>query len=252
MSYLRVALRLPRIAGVTVTSAFTILLARLFRALAPKWSQRLRNRAFRFWGRDFCRTLGMRIELRGSQPSGAFLLVSNHVSYVDIPFLAAHVDAAFVAKADLRGWPFLGRAFRTADTIFIDRGRKRDLLRVMDQAGECLERGLGVVAFPEATSSKGESILPFKPSLLQLAARDGEPVHYATLSYRTDPGAPAAHQVVCWWDGTPFLRHLLRLLALPGFEARIDFGEQPIRGADRKILADRLQEAMQRSFRPMV
>ncbi len=251
MTLLRVPYRLLRIAGITLSAALTILLARLLRRSSPGRWKRLRNRAFRFWGRDFCRTLGMRIEVRGQPPTGAFFLVANHVSYTDIPFLAAHVDAAFVAKADLRAWPLLGRAFRTADTIFIDRGRKRDLLRVMDQATEALERGLGVLAFPEATSSKGESILPFKPSLLQLAAENGKPVHYVTVSYRTPPGSPPAHRLVCWWDGTPFLWHLVRLLALPGFEASIEFGAEPIADSDRKALAARLRRAMARCFQPI-
>ena len=251
MSWLRALVRGLRIAAVTLAASLAVLVARLLRPLVPGPAQRLRNRTFRFWARDFCRSLGMRIETVGPRPEGSFYLVCNHVSYVDIPLLAAHVDAAFVAKADLRRWPLLGLAFGTADTIFIDRGRKRDLLRVTDRVARCLERGLGVVVFPEGTSSNGESLLRLKPSLLQLAAETGRPVSYATLSYRTARGLPSAQKVVCWWDSTPFLRHLFRLLSLPGFEARLEFGPRPIHDPDRKVLASRLHAAMERRFQPI-
>lgn len=251
-STFRILLRGLRLASVTAVGSCVVLALHLLRRWAPVRAQRLRNRVFRFWARDFCRAVGMRVRVQGRGPVGRFFLVCNHVSYTDIPLLASQVDTAFVGKADLRRWPLLGLAFRATDTIFIDRGRKRDLLRVLELVRRCLERGLGVTVFPEATSTKGETILRFKPSLLQLAAKNKQPVHYATLSYRTPPGWPPAHQLVCWWDGTPFLRHLLRLLAAPGFEARLEFGPEPISDSDRKVLADRLQAAMERSFQPIL
>ncbi len=197
-----------------------------------------------------CRIMGLRVEVEGEAPQGRFYLVANHVSYVDIVLLASLIPAAFVAKADLARWPILGWMFLSADTIFIDRGRKRDLLRVMKRVQKCLDRELGVLVFPEGTSSKGEEVLRFKPSLLQLAAERGHAVHYATLSYRA-PGRRPAHQMVCWWDDTPFVRHLLRLLGLPYFEASVRFGNEPIHAGDRKQLAQQLRSAMAASFTPM-
>jgi 1-acyl-sn-glycerol-3-phosphate acyltransferase len=105
-----------------------------------------------------------------------------------------------------------------------------------------------VVFFAEGTTSRGESILPFKPSLLEVAAQSGVPVHYATLAYRTPEGEPPASQAVCWWADAPFTPHALRLLALPRAEARLAFGPGPIVDADRKRLATRLREAMEAIF----
>lgn len=233
------------------TCAFAALAISPLGLVAPQSRLRLRNGVLRAWGRSFCSILGIEVTTDGSAPEGAFLLVSNHVSYVDIPLLASQLDATFVAKAELAGWPFLGRAFRIGDTIFIDRARKRDLLEVMERVRTSLARGLGVVIFPEGTSGRGDKILPLKGSLLELAVRQGRPVHYATLHYSTPEGAPAADAVVCWWDDTPFLSHLAKLLAEPGFAARIDFGEKPIAGEHRKHLAEELHRAMQQSFQPM-
>ncbi|MCG8455598.1 MAG: 1-acyl-sn-glycerol-3-phosphate acyltransferase, partial [Holophagales bacterium] len=187
----------------------------------------------------------------GQPPSGRFFLVSNHVGYLDIPFLGTAVDAAFVAKADLRGWPFLGTVFAAADTIFIDRARKRDLIRVMAQARSAMDRGLGVVLFPEGTSGKGDRILPFKPSILQFAVEAAVPVHYATLTYRTADGAPPPSDSVCWWGDEPFFPHYRRMIQLDIIEAVLRFGDAPVEKSDRKELAQALRDAMSSQFEPM-
>ena len=246
---LRVPFRVVAIACVSVTASVTMTVTRPLALVAPRRQLAIRNAAFRWWGRTLCRIMGMRVEVEGKAPTGSFFLVANHVSYVDIILLASQISAAFVAKASLARWPLLGLMFLGADTIFINRGRKRDLLRVMERVRRCLDRDLGVLVFPEGTSGKGEEILRFKSPLLQLAAERDQPVHYATLSYRA-PGPPA-HKTVCWWDDTPFLSHLLRLLALPRFEAIVTFGHAPIQAGDRKLLAQELRSAMVQSFTPI-
>ena len=247
---LRAFLRVPAILFVTLFAHGTIVFASLLQPLAPRLRRRLRNAAFRRWGRQMCRILGARVAVEGRPPTGRFILVANHVSYVDIMVLATAVDGTFVAKADLRGWPLLGWIFRTADTIFIDRARKKDLLRVLEQVETCLDRDLGVMIFPEGTSGKGDEILRFKPSLLELAASEEVPVHYAVLRYQVPP-AWLTHQTVCWWGDAPFLPHFFKLLDLPRFDASLRFGSEPIRAADRKALAERLRAAMMQHFTPM-
>ena len=246
----RTLLRVPLVVLATLFAHGTIVLSLPLRLVAPGLQLRIRNAAFSRWGRQLCRIMGMRITVEGRPPAGRFFLVANHVSYVDIMLIASQVPAAFVAKADLRGWPLLGHAFLTADTIFIDRARKKDLLRVMALVQRRMDCGLGVLVFPEGTSGKGEEVLRLKPSLLHLAAEKGYPVHWATLTYRMLDDTPA-HQRVCWWDDTPFLTHLLRLLGVAGFEAVLRFGGEPVRAADRKVLAEELRAAMIRGFTPM-
>lgn len=249
MGVLRTAIRLALILLVTAVGFVVVATARLMRPVAPALPRRTRDRAFRLWARTFCRLLGLQMRVTGPRPTGSFFLVSNHVSYVDIPLIAANVDATFVAKADLRGWPLLGRVSTIVDTIFIDRSRKRDLMRVMELVEKSLDQGLAVVVFPEGTSSRGEDVLRFKPSLLELPATRRDPVYHATVSYRTPANRPPAHRIVCWWGDAPFLSHFLRLLALPSFEATLAFGEEPIRGEDRKVLAAQLRTAMRAGFR---
>jgi 1-acyl-sn-glycerol-3-phosphate acyltransferase len=90
--------------------------------------------------------------------------------------------------------------------------------------------------------------MPFRPPLLESAARAGLPVWYATISYRTPDGWPPAREVVCWWADMSFGPHLLKLLGLPGFDARLVFGEQPVVESDRKLLAKRLRQEVERQL----
>ena len=246
----RALLRVPPIALVCILASGSAALSWPLKLIAPRLQAKFRNAAFGWWGRVMCRIMGMRVKVEGQAPRGKFFLVANHVSYVDIMLIASQAPAAFVAKSELARWPILGSMFYTVDTIFIDRARKRDLLRVMRRVEDCRRRGLGILVFPEGTSSKGEGILRFKPSLLQLAAAQDDPVHYATLHYQV-AGEEPAHKLVCWWDDTPFLSHFMRLLSLPYFEATLRFGDEPILAGDRKILAERLRSAMSESFTPI-
>ena len=230
---------------------FNLVFRILLRSWAPERYARIRHAAFRWWSRNFCRICGIRVEMEGTPPTGPFLLVSNHVSYVDVTVLGQFIDAVFIGKADLRGWPILGWMFNTSDTIFINRTRRRDLLRVMEKVEDYRQRGYGVVLFPEGTSSKGDTILPFKTSLLEYAATRGLPVHWVTLNYETPPGHPPAHHSVCWWGDEPLLPHAYRLLQLPRAKATVHFGTEPVRSTDRKELSETLRQTMFEAFRPM-
>lgn len=243
MNMLRAILRLAAFVGLTVG----LYLARLVRRdrAGRRW-------LFRNWARAMSRIVGMRVAVEGEPPRPPFLLVSNHLSYVDIVLLAAHLDCVFVAKHDVRNWPLLGLMVRNMDTIFIDRANRRDLLRVSEQIDQALQAGDGVVLFAEGTSTRGERVNPFRPALLEQAASARLPVHYASVSYRVPVNTRPAHESVCWWGDMTFRDHFFDLLKLPHFEARVVFGAEPIQDTDRKHLARRLHRRIQDQFIPVV
>lgn len=251
MILLRAICRTVFVFALTFASYAGVVVARLLGLLWPRFGLRLRNRVFRTWARGLCRAFGLQSRVEGVPPRGQFFLIANHVSYVDIVLLASYVDIAFVAKSDLRHWPALGRIFEAADTIFIDRSKKRDVVRVMQLVGKEIDRGLGVLVFPEGTSGKGDQLLPFKPSLLEFACTRDLPVHWATLYYETPAGQPPASRSVCWWGDEGFGPHYRRLIALPSFTGVLRFGEEPILHADRKELAVALREKMLEKFVPI-
>lgn len=252
MPWLRLLLRVPAIMVLTVVCHLTIAFTRVLRRPAPNLQRRIRNAAFRAWGRGFARIAGMKIRIEGRPPTGTFILVSNHLGYMDIILLATQLDATFVAKSELRSWPVLGGILATADTIFVDRERRRDVLRVMSAIQDAIEeRRLGVVLFPEGTSGRGDRILPFRAPLLDFAARQGIAVHHASISYSTPASCGPAQELICWWGDAPFTPHIVNLLRLPRFEAKLAFGSQAVIESDRKLLADKLRQAVEASFTPV-
>ena len=97
------------------------------------------------------------------------LIVSNHLSYLDILVLASVAPAAFVSKADVRGWPMFGWLATLGGTVFIERERRTHVGAVNREVERALADGVPVVVFPEGTSSAGANILPFRSSLLEPA-----------------------------------------------------------------------------------
>jgi len=258
MGYLRAVVRLLALAVVCLCFYLFLNITAVFVYLAertvgpPARTGRWRTRVFRRWTDCVRAVLGIKVRAAGAAPEPPFVLVSNHLSYLDVILLGSQLRCVFVARADVADWPLIGALCRTVETLFINRASKRDLPRVMRQMEQVLDSGRGVVLFPEGTTTKGDAVLPFRPSLLDAAARSGRPVWYASLSYSTPPGCEPAQRSVCWWGEMPFTAHFLGVLRLPEIRARVTFGEQPIRESDRKILAARLQHAVERQFQAVV
>ena len=228
---------------------------------------RVRRWACRLWGRGVLRALNVRLSTEGAPPPPGALVVSNHLSWLDIPVLASVLPVVFVSKAEVRRWPFLGLASTIGGTVYIDRSRRQDTVRALAGMRSALDRGDSVAVFPEATSTSGATILPLKPSLLADAAARRAPVHWATIRYsvpadagagRDDPGGnhpssdgPTARDRVCWWGDMTFLPHLAGVCALKRIRCRVRFCDSPVRHDDRKALAAALRRAMLRGFEPV-
>ncbi len=250
----RVAAKALLVGGWTVLVVGGLLGACLLAAARPRsgpdFRRRARRCAMRIWGRGMMCAVGVRVSVEGEPPPAGALVVSNHLSYLDIPVLGSLLPMVFVAKAELRGWPLWGFAAWLGDTIFVDRATRRDVLRVRREMAAARERGDTVIVFPEATSGPGETILPLKPALLADAAAAEAPVHWLTVSYRTPPGSPPARESVCWWGGVGFVPHAAGLLALRRVRCTVRFGDAPVRSGDRKAMAIELRRAMLRRFVP--
>lgn len=249
--HLRALSRLGALALLTAGLYLFWLAGRPAAALFAAGPRRWRAFNFRAWARAAAAVCGMRIKVEGLPPRGPFLLVSNHLGYMDVVALAARLDCVFVAKSEVAAWPVVGRLCRGVGTIFVDRRRRASLPPTLARIGRALAEGSGVVLFAEGTSTRGRSVAPFKPSLLEAAARLGVPVHYASLGYRTPPPERSASLSVCWWGGMTFPGHFYELCQLSGFEARVAFGGGPICGSDRKALARSLWAAVSAQFVPV-
>lgn len=249
---MRGPVRLVLLALLTAATVGGWALLSLLVAPAAGARRQVRRGALRAWGRIGTRILGIRLAVEGRAPAAPFFLVSNHLGYLDVLVFAALAPVRFVAKREVRRWPVVGAAAAVMGTIFIDREVKRDAVRTLDTLAEAIAAGDSVLVFAEATSTAGRGVLPFRPALLDWAARTGHPVHYASIAYATPPGSPPAHLAVCWWGEMTFADHLAALARLPWVAATVRFGAAPITEQDRKRLAGRLHAAVSAQFIPVV
>jgi 1-acyl-sn-glycerol-3-phosphate acyltransferase len=164
-------IRALRLTGLTLHLLLGLLLLSLLLPLLPE----ARRAAIRMWWSDrLIRLLGIHLRVVGVTPAQhGVLFAANHVSWLDPFLLLARHPAHFVAKAEIRSWPVLGWLAAQSGTVFIERQRSRDTGRVMRALVALLQRGDDVGLFPEATTSDGTTLYPFKPSLLQAAADSG-------------------------------------------------------------------------------
>lgn len=219
-------------------------------ALGTCWSSSLGNRwraaVFRGWARGALWILAVRVRHWGEPPAELpHILVANHLGYLDVIVLAAAKNhTVFVAKSEVRRWPLWGILARAMGTVFVDRDRARDALRVARAMSGAWERGSGMVIFPEGTSTPGDRVEFFRTALLEPAAAEGWPIHYAALAYATGLGDPPAATSVCWWGDMEFMPHLWNLAGLGSIEAIVRFGDAPLAGRDRKLLGRELRLAV--------
>lgn len=205
----------------------------------------------RWWGESVSTLLNIRIHLKGRPPEPPFFLVCNHLSYLDVLPLWCYAKGTFVAKSDIKSWPFFGWATKILGVIFIDRTLRHDVQRVNDLIASRISDRQGVMIFPEGTSTSGERVKPFHTALLHYPADRDVPVHYATISYRSDDPKRPAWNHLCWWGDMDFFSHFWELLKLPGFETTITFGGAPVSGTDRKILARELHREVSALYEPI-
>ena len=224
------------------------LFIRLFRLRYENW----RNACMRLWGNATIKLFSMNVKIEGRPPKSPFLIVSNHLSYIDIPVYSAFLNTTYVAKVEIRSWPIIGFMARTLGIIFIDRQKKSDVARVNQEISDELNDLQGVVLFPEGTTSPGLEVMRFRPSLLEHAASSGMSVSYAALRYQTGDDDHHAYKTVCWWGDINMLKHIY----LMGLNRRIDvvirFGEDTVLSQDRKELASQLHQKVIELFDPVI
>jgi 1-acyl-sn-glycerol-3-phosphate acyltransferase len=185
----------------------------------------------------------MRLASAGTPPESG-LLVCNHLSYLDIIALASLAPTVFVAKREVQSWPIFGWLASLAGTLFVDRARRSDVRRVNDRIRALLDNGLLVVVFPEATSTGGDTVLPFKSPLLEPALQQRHRITAGCIHYSLGDGD--VRDEVCYWRDMTFLPHLLNVLCKSSIEASVSFEIVHHRFNNRKQLARRLHSEVLR------
>jgi 1-acyl-sn-glycerol-3-phosphate acyltransferase len=210
----------------------------------PVMTPARRRLALQRWSARLIQHLGARLTIHGEPPRdehAPLMLVANHVSWLDIFAINAAIPARFVAKSEIRGWPLVGWLCVKADTVFIERKRRRDLARLDEVMSNAL-RGQSVMGvFLEGTTTDGSEVLPFKSSLLRPALAVNVPIHPVAIQYRRADGTLCTEAA---YDGDKSAYDTFRsMLTQHEFHVHVHFlPAVSAAGVHRKVLAAQLRE----------
>lgn len=192
------------------------------------------------WSGRMLSALGVALQAEGMPRTGATLFVANHISWLDILAINAVQPVRFVSKADVRHWPLLGWLVACGGTLFIERERKRDALRVVHLVAEALKGGEKVAVFPEGTTGDGHLLLPFHANLLQAAIATETPVQ--AIALRFSDAQHAVSPAAAFVGDTTLVQSLWWVVMASGLCAQVTLlPPQATRHLDRRALSDKLR-----------
>ena len=211
----------------------------------PSWSATRQQEEIQAWALAALGLLAIDLKVSGASPAtGPALRVSNHVSWLDILVLQATSPSRFVAKAEVRQWPLMGRLAAKAGTLFISRASPRDALRVVHQMAEHLQAGEVLTIFPEGTTSNGQQVLPFHANLFQAAVSAKAPVQALALQF-VERASGQVSLAPIYIDEDTLLQSMWRTVRHPGLRAEVRLGPvQPPLGRDRRALSQDTRAAV--------
>lgn len=182
----------------------------------------------RRYGRALLQLYGVKVHAGGAHIAGGGwypgrdargrgrVFVMNHRSGLDIPICLALFEATILSRADLSRWPVIGVAARRAGTLFVDRSDKRSGASATHAMVTALERGRGVLVYPEGTTFPGDEVRPFRHGAFSAAHRVGAEVVPVGIAYA---GADAAYT-----DET-FAAHMTRVSRTRSTPVAVEVGE---------------------------
>ncbi|NOT10472.1 MAG: 1-acyl-sn-glycerol-3-phosphate acyltransferase [Methylococcaceae bacterium] len=170
------------------------------------------------WLTRFCGIVNLHIIQEGTSPEPGALIVSNHISWLDIIAIGQCVPAYFIAKSDISSWPIIGYLAKQGGTLFIRRGDKQHIRTMSEKMVWLLKQNASIVAFPEGTTTNGDGVLAFHPSLFQPALLTRCPVQPVAIQY-----LGAARFQAPFIGDDDFISHLFKILSLEKFEVKLTF-----------------------------
>ncbi len=180
----------------------------------------LRERCIRNWSRKLLAICGVRLTVSGELSDMPALIVCNHVSWLDIFVVNSLRPCRFVAKSEIRDWPLIGWLCEKTGTIFISRGKLRDVRRIYQGLVASLHAGERVAFFPEGTTAAQGSLLPFHANLFEAAVEAEVPVQPVAVRYTGKTGR--LHAAADFIGDMTFVQSLISVLRSGGMTAHLE------------------------------
>ena len=231
-----------------------------FQLIAILFGLRLQRSIPHLYHRVLCALIGVRIREVGTRSTASpALILSNHVSWLDICVISALSPVVFVAKSEVAGWPVFGWLAKLQRTIFINRQARHQTGAATREIAGRLLGGDAVVLFAEGTSSDGTRVLPFRSALVGAVHHAlGNSAHHTSitvqpmsLAYIGFGGVPigrALRERVAWYGDADLMPHLAHVLASGAVDVTVSWGEAIAYdiSADRKAIAREAEKSVRR------
>ncbi|MBI2287132.1 MAG: 1-acyl-sn-glycerol-3-phosphate acyltransferase [Nitrosomonadales bacterium] len=226
--------------------ALHLFYAALLAIFYPHLNQTTRRRIMKTWSRQLLDILGIGIRTEGQWPvrgEGGYLVVANHVSWLDIFVLNTIYPSRFIAKVEVRDWPLIGWLCKRSNTIFIERSMRQDAASINQRVSLLLEQGVCIGLFPEGTTTDGKQVGHFHSALIQPAIDAGAMLCPIALRYQDKSGKQS--DAAAFTGETTLSLSIWRILRSPCFDALLVFTPALFTaGENRRVLARAAQEAI--------
>ncbi len=209
----------------------------------PQLSAEQRAMRVQVWSSQLLALWGIQVKVLGTPVvAGPALIVANHISWLDISVIHAARHCRFVSKSDIRDWPLIGMLATGSDTLYIERTKRKDALRMVKDMAHALQDGDVLAVFPEGTTSDGRDLLPFHANLIQSAILADAPVQPMSLKF-IDARSGEPCDAPCYIGDDTLIGSIWRTLTAPPIVAVVHFGPpQSAQGRDRRAWAQALRQ----------
>lgn len=215
------------------------------------------NRTVSTYTKKVLQTINCEISTPGFDPSlfedENFLIISNHLSYLDILITSSVLPSCFVTSVDLGESKFLGTICELGGALFVERRHRGMIEQDTRNLAETLKDGFNLVLYPEGTSMNGEKVMPFKKSLLMSAVQAQKNILPICIKYLEIDGEPLSvenRDRVCWYGDLPFGGHAASLMKTKSLKVELQFLDviKVTPESTRHELAEKAQAAITQAY----
>ena len=198
------------------------------------------------WAKRLLRILKIKITLSGEVlkflGKDSYLVVSNHISWLDIPVIFSLKPITFVSATDIKTWPIIGMLAKISGAIFVDRDRKSSLIEVIQAMNQHFKNDKqSICIFPEGITSNGYQVLPFKSNLFQSAFESNKLLLPLSIKYKENN---VITNRTSFYGSTTLLQSFKRVAKSNHIEVDVDIGYPMKPTQSRKDLSLKLQKAI--------